>query len=448
MLDNSQIKVIVNIVILVVIALGSFFYLRSLNIKEKGYRYLFVVYIVSWISPMLLRSYSGTMQNLINIDYTWIVLASYGIVGIFSRTFADYINFKFKSRKTFLYLSAIIQLAMYIPIIIAPSTTASIIQSIGVGIGASCIGSFQLLFKEQYSKKKAFLTVSILSIPPIIADLLTAPLQSIVMSIANEEKTTNPDILKYLWVIGIIFTTLSFIMIFFVKEEKKFFNSSKTNEFIFKKDGSEFIILCFLGMLITFIKFSNSGSVGTLHLQTLGKLSGNDTSGYEGYLSVIFSISQLIGSVMIGSFLVRRFTNSVVFLIGSTAWLTYSMSVMFVTNPIAYFLLHSLNGFAYGILYNFILGTVLSSSFKTSKITPMGIYQSLLACGIALSTGFTQFIRNNLKINYYYANIIIDSIIVSVILVMVITYILYEKKLKKNNIFKKDKQLNSKFDQD
>ncbi|MGL4948174.1 MAG: hypothetical protein ACRC42_02190 [Mycoplasma sp.] len=414
-------------------------FLKRLKIEEKGYKYLFIVYTFSWIAPMLLRAYSGTMQNAIDIDFTWIVLASYGIIGIFARTFADFFNFKFKKRKMFLYASGIIQLALYIPIIILPNTTTSLLQSIGVGIGASCIGSFQLLFKEQYNRKNTFLTVSILSIPPILADLLTAPLQSIVISIAKVDKATDPEILKYLWVIGIIFAFAAFIMVFFVKEKQKKFDIKSDNYFKFSTDGVNFVILCSLGVFITFIKFANSGSVGTLHLQTLGDISGFDTTSFEGYLSVIFSVFQLIGGVIVGTYLVKRFSNITIFLMGSILWFTYTIGAMFTTHPVGYFVLHSMNGLAYGILYNFILGTILSSSFKTKKITPMGIYQSLLAGGIALSTSFTQLIRNNLKLgDYYISNIIIDSIILGAIVIMFGLYWYYNKRIDpfKQNLYR------------
>ena len=55
---------------------------------------------------------------------------------------------------------------------------------------------------------------------------------------------------------------------------------------------------------------------------------------------------------------------------------------MFIANPIAYMCVHSLNGFSYGILYNLLLAIVLAISYRETKVTKMGLYQSILAIGI------------------------------------------------------------------
>jgi hypothetical protein len=96
-------------------------------------------------------------------------------------------------------LALFFQLVTYIPIICAPSLATNIIQSLGVGLGASCIGSYQLLFNEQYGKAKQFLTVSILSIPPLLADFISSPIQSIVASLCyHQGNKYDPNVLRFL----------------------------------------------------------------------------------------------------------------------------------------------------------------------------------------------------------------------------------------------------------
>ena len=417
-------KILINIGILIFILIGSYVLLRKIKFESKGYKYLFITYSFFWMAPMLLRSYAGTFQNLIDINLTWIVLASYGFVGIVIRPFADIINYYFKSRKIFLYIACIIQIITFIPLLIHPSTTTSIIQSIGVGVGASCIGTFQLLFKEQYNESRSFLTVSILSIPPLIANFLTAPIQSVFMILTNNAGNNDLEFLKSMWLVGLVFVLISLIMIFFMKENKNKFDSITNGAkiFNFKNDGLSFVILLFVGLLITFIKFSTSGGVGTLHLQTISKLNNQDCSSYEGYLSVIFSIFQLLGGVLVGLVLVKYLKNIQIFAIGSIVWIIYLISYMFVKNPIGYFILHGLTGFAYGILYNLILGQVLNKRFNTPILSPMGIYQSVLAIGISLSGIFTQFIKNNLIHNYWIANNIISISLISTDIILFIIY--------------------------
>ena len=103
---------------------------------------------------------------------------------------------------------------------------------------------------------------------------------------------------------GLVFTMIALIMIVFMKEDRKKFDSIKNKQlFNYRNDSLPFIILLIVGLLITFIKFSTSGSVATLHLQTVAKLINQDSASYEGYLSVIFSIFQLLSGVLVGTIL-------------------------------------------------------------------------------------------------------------------------------------------------
>ena len=144
---------------------------------------------------MLLRENTATMQSGIGeMSILWIPLSAYGFVGIFVRPLANIISARVKSRKSFIYLALFIQIVTYIPIIACPCSATNIIQSIGVGVGASCIATYQLLFDEQYSKSKTFLTISVLSIPPLLADFISSPITSMFRS----NNTTDPNTLKYL----------------------------------------------------------------------------------------------------------------------------------------------------------------------------------------------------------------------------------------------------------
>ncbi len=67
---------------------------------------------------------------------------------------------------------------------------------------------------------------------------------------------------------------------------------------------------------------------------------------------------------------------------------------MFVKQPIVYMVIHGINGFGYGLLYNLVLGKVLNYHFKTPRLTPMGVYQATLAIGITASSFYTNMLRD------------------------------------------------------
>ena len=95
---------------------------------------------------MLVRSYRGTLNNDLEVDpkLMWVPLSIYGFVGIGIRPLFDFLGTYFRSRKLIVYIALLLQIATFIPVVVAPSFATNVIQTIGVGIGASCIGSFSL----------------------------------------------------------------------------------------------------------------------------------------------------------------------------------------------------------------------------------------------------------------------------------------------------------------
>lgn len=450
-LNNDQIiSVIINTAVFVIALIFSMILIWKIKLPQKGYKLLFIFYTIFWIPLMLLRAYTGSMEKSLASAMIWLPLAAYGFIGIFARIFGDWFSFNFKSRKAFIYLALGIQIITYIPIIIYPCTATNVIQSIGIGIGASCIGSFQLLFNEQYGKSKQFLTVSLLSIPPLLADFVSSPIQNAVISFCPIETDDlgnrlpyDSDVMKYLWVIGLIFVIVGCILAFFIKENSIYFGSDDKYKKTInnKNEWFYFILLAIIGSLIAFVKFANSGSISTLYIQTL---SGNTSSSYEGYNSLIFSLSQLIGGLLAGLILIRTIGKLGTFTIGASIWIIYHITIMFTANPISYMCMLSLNGFAYGILYNLVLGFVLQRTFKYKKITPMGAYQSVLSFGIMTSNFLTSWLTSEQIMGVGKDNInefmnitrTINGVIIGIIIIIYLLFVISILTDKKINIKK------------
>ena len=90
--------------------------------------------------------------------------------------------------------------------------------------------------------------------------------------------------------------------------------------------------------------------------------------------------------------------------------------------------MRSLNGFAFGLLYNFLLGYVLSLLFNKKYYTPMGIYQPILAFGITISNFFTTFISNNIEsLKLRDSIFIIDSTIIIFLVVSMFLFLYVDK---------------------
>lgn len=418
-------ELIINLVIFIVIFSGTLIFVFNLKNVSKGYKIFFISYIVFWIPLKLLRDYTSVMQNQIDKTIVWLPLMIYGLVGIFIRPLADFLSFRLKNRKAILYAAVIIGIITFIPIIFVQNTALNTIQSIGVGIGASMIGTYELMFKEQYTKNRSFLTVSIMAFPPLIADFISAPIQSSVKIFAISTGSIDAGgkpiidlgILSVLWAIGIGFYLITLIILFFVKEDRSLVGLIKTNAIQTKQANNIifFILLCLVGFFISFIKFSNSGSIATLTIENLGKHQGieQNLSSIQAYVSTLFSFFQLLGTIFLSMFLIRKTNKLISFTVGASLWVIYQLVISFNQNPYVYFSMAAINGFAYGILYNLILAYVLTLSFKNIKMAPMGIYQAILSIGITVSSFLISFLKGilNSDTNLIYNMIINLSLI-------------------------------------
>lgn len=434
-LNPTNLKILINCIILFFVLVITIFLMIKLKFNNPFYKYLFILYIFFWIPIMLVRPYRGTVQSEIDNLIKWVPLMLYGLIGVFARPIMDFFGLYLKNRKLVIQSSVVLILFSFMPIIFIQNTAANIIQTIGVGIGASIIGTYELLFKEQYGKSKTLLTVSILAIPPLVADFITSPIQSAIVSYSKEQNGYDLSKLSILWIIALAFLIVVFAMSFFIKENKQFVGDIFLNKIIKKKDEKiNFGLICLIGSIIMFVKFGNSGSVGTTHLQQLGIYANMDVSAYEGYLSTIFSVFQLFGTLLFGYLALKNDSNIKIFIIGLSIWVFYHFISITYLNPIFFMTIHALNGFAYGLLYNLLLGYILSLSFNKKYFTPMGIYQSILAIGITISNFFTTFISNNIeKLDLRDSVFIINFTIIGFLIISLFLFIFVDKKKKMLN---------------
>ena len=446
-----MIEIIVNSLIFLIVFASSIFFIFRLKNVGKGYKIFFISYILFWIPLKMLREYTSIMQNKIDAEIVWLPLMVYGLIGVFIRPFVDFLSMYLRNRKIILYLAIISGIISFIPISIVQNTFTNTFQSIGVGIGASMIGTYELMFKEQYTKSKSFLTVSIMAFPPLLADFIGAPLQSIIKlsAISKDSPTAYTSTLAMMWILSIVVYLIVFLILYFVKENRMFVGLLKNNNKIKnnKYQLSFFILICFVGFLVAFIKFSNSGSIATLTIENLAKQHNITTaiSSIQGYIASLFSLFQLLGTLFVSMFLIKKTSKIMSFSVGIVIWVIFELIVSFNTNPYIYFAISSLNGFAYGILYNLILAYVLTLSFdnkrlkngryEIKKISPMGIYQSILAIGIAASSFFTTYLKNILKNTsngFLIVNLSILAFIVGLEIIYYFVYTMDKKIFSKN----------------
>lgn len=434
-LGNDQIiALIVNFSILLVSLGVSIFLIFKIKFDDKNYRLLFVIYTLYWIAPMLLREYTSQMHKAMyeagwtTMSIMWLPVTVYGIIGLFWKPLNDLLSHRLKSRKNVIFISLGIQAIGAIPMIINPCLATNIIQSITVGIGASGIAVFNLMFNEQYAKRKVFLTVTLLSLPPLLAEFFSSVLQCCVTSFipTGAKGEQYIGIVKYMWVVGLACIVITTVFTFFVKEKRAYlYQDNKYKEPINNKWDASVIILLILAAAVTsFIKFCTSGGTAITELKYIGKHQGVSTNAYEGYLSVIFTVGQMAANIITGLFLVKKLNKWTIFSIASALWIGYVVLAASILNVYSRLVVNILNGFAFGMTYNLIVGMVMNKFFtKTNRITPITLYNLGLSIGICSSQFFNTFMKEDVfgdigrwdefvKVNWIVSIAVIATIVV------------------------------------
>lgn len=398
---------------------GSGILIWKLKLGNKNHVLLFILFIVYWMAPLMCREYTGQMHIHMPIDdggmMLWIPLAVYGIVGIFWRPLTDILSYKLKSRKNVIYISLLVQALTLWPMFIWQNMATNIIQSIGTGIGASAIGLFNLMFSEQHHHRKIFVTVSILAIPPLIAEFVTSCIEAVLCSCIpnhDEQPTVYLDYLKWVWLLAIIFVAISFVLAYFFKEERHLiFKDLEYKEPVKTKHNKQVVALvCVAGGIFAFMRWVSAGPSSITQLIYIGVFADKynpltptqreiEVKYFEGYLSLVFAIGQLVGAIIAGLILSKH-TNKMKWILvgsGATIWVGYLLTNSLVIDAHLFFWSNMFNGLGYGLIYPVLLGIMLSKFFTNNKlITPIGIFNTSMAGGILIGSIFNNVIKGRL----------------------------------------------------
>ena len=412
-------------IISTLVALVTFIIFLFVYKKYKLTKYqlfVFIIFVVFWSSIVIIRSYrkiyvmGDVSLGGLGLDETLAVsvVAAYGLISIFVRLPIFALSDFFKSRKFFVMLSLLFIGISSIVVYFNPNYTSMLVSSLALGVGASLISMFNVMFSETFDKVEAIKSVSILSIAPLFAEFIMAPVQYIFT------KGTMKDY-SSLWLISACLAFIGVICLIFFKD-----NKTKVRNFSFKKIGEVlknkyFIVICILGIVCSFIKFSTSGAnfLAYVKLEEIGM----SPLGIA-YADVIFSFSQLIAGVLAGIYLKKKIGVKKTLSIGLILSILFCIVVMFIKNPTILFISYSLNGFSYGLTYNVLIGLAMQPFEKNYREISMGIYQTFFAIGIYFGDVVYKYIYNLVSRNsllYSYTRVYgITGIIATVTLIIFI----------------------------
>ena len=366
--------------ITIIISLSVTIYLAR---KYKLSQYQILIYILLvlfWSAINLIRAYrkayAGGALEAGGLAMDGImaanIAAAYGLISIFVRLPIFALSDFFKSRKFFIALALVFIIVSSVMVYFNPNYDTLMFSSLALGLGASMLSLFNVLFSETFSAKQAIMSVSILSVAPLLAEFLVAPIQYIFTA-------TKPNDYPGMWLTSAVIGVVALIFLFFVKDNKEDIRNFNVQKFKQALTNPWFMSIALSGVIVSFIRFSTSGS----NLISFVRMEGIDMHPLMvAYIDVGYAVAQLFGGVMVGLSLKELIGVKKSLILGLAMSAIFTLICSFSTNSWLIFLITPLSGLGYGITYNILLGLAMQPFERDMREITMGIYQTFFAIGI------------------------------------------------------------------
>ena len=371
-------KILFSLIMIVLILVLVYYLTKKFELK-KDQIIIFWILVLFWSAISIIRAYRKlyaiTPVENGGLSLTPLlasqIAAGYGLMSLIVRLPMFIASDIFRRRKIFVQLSLFLLIVTSFLVAFNGSYTTLYLSSLSLGISATMLALFNVMFSETFSKEKAALSVSILSVAPLLAEFIAAPIQYIFT--INEYKHFN-----YMWIVSGILAVVTFVLTFMMKDYRPVnsgFSFDKVK--VVLKHGS-FIYVCIMALLLSFVKFATSGA----NMIAYGKTSLGMSPLMLAYMDAVFAIPQLIAGVLVGVYFTRKWglQKTLLFMFGCA--LAFYIIALYVNNPYIIYFSYILNGLGYGGAYNVLISLAMQYFDREYRNVSMGIYQAFFALGI------------------------------------------------------------------
>lgn len=371
-------KILFSLIMIVLILILVYYLTKKFELK-KDQIIIFWILVLFWSAISIIRAYRKlyaiTPVENGGLSLTPLlasqIAAGYGLMSLIVRLPMFIASDIFRRRKIFVQISLFLLIVTSFLVAFNGSYTTLYLSSLSLGISATMLALFNVMFSETFSKEKAALSVSILSVAPLLAEFIAAPIQYIFT--INEYKHFN-----YMWIVSGILAVATFILTFMMKDYRPVnsgFSFDKVK--VVLKHGS-FIYVCIMALLLSFVKFATSGA----NMIAYGKTSLGMSPLMLAYMDAVFAIPQLIAGVLVGVYFTRKWglQKTLLFMFGCA--LAFYTIALYVNNPYIIYFSYILNGLGYGGAYNVLISLAMQYFDREYRNVSMGIYQAFFALGI------------------------------------------------------------------
>lgn len=386
-------KILFSLIMIVFILILVYYLSKKFELKKEQI-VIFWILVLFWTAISIIRAYRKlyaiTPMEHGGLSLTPVlaaqIAAGYGLMSLIVRLPMFLASDIFKRRKVFIQIALFLLILTSFLVAFNANYLTLYLSSLSLGISATMLALFNVIFSETFSKDKAAVSVSILSIAPLLAEFMAAPIQYILTMDTYKQ-------FNYMWLVSGIIALITFVLTFMMKDYRPVDSDFSFNKVKVVLKHKSFIYICLLAVLLSFIKFSTSGA----NMIAYGKTDLNMTPLMLAYIDAVFAVPQLIAGVLVGVYLTRKWgiQKTLLFLLGCL--LTFYIIALYVNNPYIIYFSYTLNGLGYGGAYNILIALAMQYFDREYRNVSMGIYQAFFALGIYYGDYVYVWIAKHIK---------------------------------------------------
>ena len=386
-------KILFSLIMIVFILILVYYLSKKFELKKEQI-IIFWILVLFWTAISIIRAYRK-LYAITPIEQGGLSLtpvlaaqiaAGYGLMSLIVRLPMFLASDIFKRRKVFIQIALFLLILTSFLVAFNANYLTLYLSSLSLGISATMLALFNVIFSETFSKDKAAVSVSILSIAPLLAEFMAAPIQYILTMDTYKQ-------FNYMWLVSGVIALITFVLTFMMKDYRPVDSDFSFNKVKVVLKHKSFIYICLLAVLLSFIKFSTSGA----NMIAYGKTDLNMTPLMLAYIDAVFAVPQLIAGVLVGVYLTRKWgiRKTLLFLLGCL--LTFYIIALYINNPYIIYFSYTLNGLGYGGAYNILIALAIQYFDREYRNVSMGIYQAFFALGIYYGDYVYVWIAKHIK---------------------------------------------------
>ncbi len=386
-------KILFSLIMIVFILILVYYLSKKFELKKEQI-IIFWILVLFWTAISIIRAYRKlyviTPIEQGGVSLTPVlaaqIAAGYGLMSLIVRLPMFLASDIFKRRKVFIQIALFLLILTSFLVAFNANYLTLYLSSLSLGISATMLALFNVIFSETFSKDKAAVSVSILSIAPLLAEFMAAPIQYILTMDTYKQ-------FNYMWLVSGVIALITFVLTFMMKDYRPVDSDFSFNKVKVVLKHKSFIYICLLAVLLSFIKFSTSGA----NMIAYGKTDLNMTPLMLAYIDAVFAVPQLIAGVLVGVYLTRKWgiQKTLLFLLGCL--LTFYIIALYINNPYIIYFSYTLNGLGYGGAYNILIALAMQYFDREYRNVSMGIYQAFFALGIYYGDYVYVWIAKHIK---------------------------------------------------